>query len=513
MQVFPEEPRYTAMNESALPLGIVLITLLAAVVRIYGLGHQSLWIDEIITLDQGRVPGSPLWRQFLDDYHNPLPMLVITAVGRLSTSEMWLRLPGALLGTASVPLIFELGRRLHTARTGLIAALLLAVNPFHIYHSQELRGYAWMLFFGLAATLVALGGRERFSWQRAIALLVLGVATTWSNLQGLFWMGSLGLACLAKGVVHRRDLPRWSAAMGGILLLTSPWWLGTFRTHEPEHLVPGERVGQPMRGETTFSAWALPYGAFVLLAGNTVGPLPREISAAAAAGGHGLELVDRSHWAVIAGVGGLALVLLIAGLRALGRRSIFLLLWVLLPVLFAVLLAWRNVKPFNPRYMIAALPALLLVLAAGLDALPRRAGLALLVAWLCFQFVGVYRYHFVPECGREDVRGAVRVVETRETPDDFLLVPTVDRVVRWYYSGRNPMARYYGDEVDSRQEARERLAAMEPDRRFVWYLRCRPWRDDPDGWLLNALEESCTERARFRLAGVDLFLFDRGRSD
>lgn len=513
MRVFPEEPRYTEMNEHALPLGIVLVTLLALVLRLYGLANQSLWIDELITLEQGRAVGYPLWRQFLDDYHNPLPMVVISSLSRLGGGEALLRLPGALLGALSVPLLFSLGRRFFGARVGLLAAFLLAVNPFHLYHSQELRGYAWMLFFGLAASLVATEDRRSFNWSQALALLLLGVATTWSNLQGLFWMGSLGLACLLAGFVHRHDLHRWGLAFGGILLITSPWWMGTFATHEHERLVPGETVGVPMRGETTFNAWAMPYAGFVLVAGNTLGPTPRELSAAAASGSSGMELVAREHWGVIVGVFGLALVLLVAGIRALGRRSLFLLLWVLLPVLFAVLLAWRNVKPFNPRYVIAVLPAFLMMMAAGLDALPRRASLALLVAWLSFQGLGLYRYHFMPEYGREDVRQAVQVVVSREGREDFVLVPTVELVFRWYYSGHNPVQGYWGDQMTSPQLVRDQLAQMHPDRRYVWYLRCRPWHDDPQNWLMDALYEAGEEKAHFQLPGVELYLFDRGGAD
>jgi hypothetical protein len=48
----------------------------------------------------------------------------------------------ALLGTALVPVAFLIARRLGSQRAGLIAALLVAVNPFLVWYSEEARTYA-----------------------------------------------------------------------------------------------------------------------------------------------------------------------------------------------------------------------------------------------------------------------------------------------------------------------------------------------------------------------------------
>src|SRR5207253_3316305 len=46
--------------------------------------------------------------------------------------------------------------------TALTAGVLLAINPLHVWYSQEVRGYAIMLFFGLCALL-------SLEWSRAPA--------------------------------------------------------------------------------------------------------------------------------------------------------------------------------------------------------------------------------------------------------------------------------------------------------------------------------------------------------
>ena len=97
MDLFPDAPPRPSLSEERLPMALFLIFLLGLLLRLFGLSHQSLWIDEMITLRQGLVPGHGLWEQFLDDYHNPLPMVVITRLAHLSHSEMLLRFPGAVL--------------------------------------------------------------------------------------------------------------------------------------------------------------------------------------------------------------------------------------------------------------------------------------------------------------------------------------------------------------------------------------------------------------------------------
>jgi hypothetical protein len=367
-----------------------------------------------------------------------------------------------------------------------------------------------MIFFGLATTLVAVNVRRRLSWPRALLLALLGIATTLCNLEGLFWMGSLALACLAAGLVRRRDLKTWGVAFGLIVLVTSPWWTGTLHTHHEERLLPGEQTGVPMRGSTTLGKWAIPYTGFVLAMGNTLGPTPLELHAESESTIEGKLGLARRHWPAVAGVAGLVLVLGLSGILALRSRAGLLLLWVIVPVAIAIWLAARNVKPLNPRYCIAALPALMLLFAAGLDALPRKTALMVLIAWLAFCGVADYRYHFMPEYQREDVRGAARLVEEREGPDDFIIAPTVFGVFQWYYRGRNPVESYWWSKVDtSLADVTRRLDLLDPGRKFAWYVRCRPWHDDPNGWLLGAFEENWRYRALFQLPGVEVYLFER----
>lgn len=93
-----------------------------------------------------------------------------------------IRLPEAILGVLSIPLIYKVGVLAYDRRVGLTAAALLALHGSHIFWSQAARMYGPGAFFGLAATwaLLEMNRRDRPSlkWEVAYVLAILSCAMT-----------------------------------------------------------------------------------------------------------------------------------------------------------------------------------------------------------------------------------------------------------------------------------------------------------------------------------------------
>ena len=123
---------------------------IAAGLRFYDLGGQSLWSDEGNSV---ALAGRPLGQIAADtarDIHPPLYYWLLHLwIGAFGTSEFALRSLSALLGVALIVAIAELGRRLYNAVTGLVAAAIATLSAFQVYYSQEARMY--MLLALLAA--------------------------------------------------------------------------------------------------------------------------------------------------------------------------------------------------------------------------------------------------------------------------------------------------------------------------------------------------------------------------
>jgi uncharacterized membrane protein len=87
------------------------------------------------------------WRSIrFDAGHPPLDYIIARLWESFSPSESARKLPVVLWGLGAVLSFGLLVARRVTWRTGLIAAALLAVAPFHVRYSQELRPYSLSLF-------------------------------------------------------------------------------------------------------------------------------------------------------------------------------------------------------------------------------------------------------------------------------------------------------------------------------------------------------------------------------
>ena len=139
------------------------IVLLGAYLRLAGLGSQPYHSDESSSLSavlgilRTGVPEytSGVWYTRGPLYH------YITALSMwlFGTDAFAARLPSALFGILSIPLLYLFAREFWGNRkAGLLAALILAVSPWAIFTSGTLRFYQQFQFFGLLTVYCFLKG-------------------------------------------------------------------------------------------------------------------------------------------------------------------------------------------------------------------------------------------------------------------------------------------------------------------------------------------------------------------
>jgi mannosyltransferase len=131
-------------------IGVLSLTAVGAALRFATLGLQSYHHDEVITVMRV-IPGS--FGQMLDavksSESNPPLYYVLAWIWAqvFGTGEVGVRSLSALLGTATIPVGYLIGRQLAGWRAGLVLTGLLAVNPMLIWYSQEARSYALLVLF------------------------------------------------------------------------------------------------------------------------------------------------------------------------------------------------------------------------------------------------------------------------------------------------------------------------------------------------------------------------------
>ncbi|MDQ6836471.1 MAG: glycosyltransferase family 39 protein [Actinomycetota bacterium] len=149
------------VTRSAVLVG--LLTVLAAVIRLVGLAHQSYWYDEADTVSilhtsaGGLLARVPTWETTPPLYF----MLAWLWAHLLGDGEAGLRSLSALAGILTVPIGFAAGARLVSRRVGLITAGLIACNPLLVWYSQEARSYSLLVLLSSAALLAFVHLRVR----------------------------------------------------------------------------------------------------------------------------------------------------------------------------------------------------------------------------------------------------------------------------------------------------------------------------------------------------------------
>jgi 4-amino-4-deoxy-L-arabinose transferase-like glycosyltransferase len=342
---------------------VALLTLLALLLRAARLDFQPLWWDEGYSVWFAHQPLADMIRLTALDIHPPLYYALLGGWSKLfGLGPVALRWLSVAAGVAAVPLIYLVGYGLSGRRVGLIAAFLLAINPLHIYYSQEVRMYAlvalWaLLAIGMAGRWLGLGRRIRgdtrpasWGWLAGyVAAITLALYTQYYAaflLVGLAMAGGVVLWRLQAG---RQRILFWLAAQGVAVLLFLPWIL-----YAAPKLVP--YVSQKIVADSD-----QPLGLLLYLA--------RHLAVYSA--GH-LEEPLMGWWPL----GLLGVILLAAGLIRLARRRplepghglVLSFLGIILGVVLGLGWLVNLTYPFFPergeRLLLLGLPAFILLLAA-----------------------------------------------------------------------------------------------------------------------------------------------------
>ena len=471
-----------------------MAVLAALSLRLFHLGHQSLWVDEIFTW-KAAIPHGPYgWADLLDDTHGPLISAFLHAwIGVFGDSEFALRLPMALATVALVPAIARLARRAAGESAFLPAAWLTALSPFVVWYGQELRNYAFVLLWATLALDAALAyhasGRTR-----DLALLVLWSALgILSNLNGALLLPvTFGALLLSPPRGRPRVLPL-AVGLGVLLLVLSPWILRYLGVLEIHRLVPGREAlpsEEPLRGASTFTWPAIPFTFYVFSVGYSLGPSLRALHEQSAMG------AIRPHLPVIALTGALFGALALTGFAALERRRfarVLLAATILVPLACVSYFALMNFKPFNPRYLAVALPAWFALLAAGWAAWSRP--VRLLAGGLVLALFGLslVQHYGHAEYAKEDFRGAARALAASMAPGDSLVLAGGCSPLAYYrrvLPAAIPRGRVYwlGYARDERMAAKF-APFVNPTGGATWVMVSRPEDLDPERhfepWLIR----------------------------
>jgi mannosyltransferase len=254
-------------------LPLAVITAAAATLRFGFLDQQSFWFDEAVTIHLvrksltgmfGALPGS--------ESTPPLYYLLAWVWSRIfGTGEVGLRSLSAVLGTATVPVAFLLGRLFASYRAGLFAAVLVACSPLLIWYSQEARCYALLVLLSSLSVLAFEHARRRPGTRELTRWAVVAALALATHYFAVFLVAAEAVWLLVEHARRRAVLVAVGAvaAAGAALLPLAVHQEGTNQTWWITAAPLSSRVRQTVT-QFVAGAYAPPHHGATLVAAGTV---------------------------------------------------------------------------------------------------------------------------------------------------------------------------------------------------------------------------------------------------
>jgi 4-amino-4-deoxy-L-arabinose transferase-like glycosyltransferase len=427
------------------------------------LGQNSLWVDEYASLLTARFPLAdiPVAALSHDAFEPPLYFwLLHLVIGFFGDSETALRLVSVVAGAITVPLAVLLIRALgESTRVAALCGALLALNPLHLWYSQEARPYALLVCLGLGSLVCLLRALRTGTALAWAGFAVLASLTILTHVVGLVFplVGWIWALRSRRDAMVIRPL---LAASTVILLATAP-----FAYQLAQAVLQAQGTGSPPRRLTGLE---IPYTLFTYLAGYSFGPLVREIQDN---GPLAAVLADPVQGALGA-VALLTLTALFLRLRSEAAKNLALLC--LLPLTAVWLGSAVTGKAYNVRYTLPGLIGFTGLVALGISGLrnARRWVAAALLAGL-FLWADA-QWFFAPRYWKEDSRSAVAWLRGKLPPGSRVAVaPGYQTGVLTYYARRSGADLVF----ESLPDTASSLGSALPDALLVTRLHHLPhWR-------------------------------------
>ncbi|MBN1955653.1 MAG: glycosyltransferase family 39 protein [Anaerolineae bacterium] len=374
------------------------LLLLATAVRFFGLGVRSFWFDEAFTVVVTRIPLRDSLEAILTlGAYSPFYYLLLRpTTALLGQSEYAYRFLSALFGILTVPLIYRVGSRWFDRRAGLLAALLLAICPFHLLYSQDGRMYTIMAFFSLAAMSQFEQVQRGKRWLPFILYSAVAYLCHYAAIFMIYVQLVLLLPRLRRGRLFRH----WFAAQALALLPLAPWLIAYVVENWQQRALGIGWIPRPTLLSPLLTLW-------------NMGSADTDTATA------GVLALAALYGAVLA-----------SGLLARAESVRTLRWWLLLPILTNLIVSLRQ-PLYVDRYFMGSLPACILLLVAGiLRWQPRWLRWAAAAAVVAVMGWGTARIvSGDPYFAKEDWRQAAAAIDAALEPGDRVVLQDQETLI------------------------------------------------------------------------------------
>ena len=203
---------------------LTLIAGLAIGLRLVNIGRDSLWFDEALSYLAATLPAPVILANTVQSSHPPLYYVLLHFWRAwFPDTDTAVRLMSLLWNLLLIPAVYLLaGALFGQRRLALLAALLVAVSPFHVLYSHELRMYTQFMFLVTAGAWAYWQAWHSNYWRWWALFGFFFLAAVYTHLFAALALGAIGLHALIFRQ-NQRALVRTLLTIALIGLLFAPW--------------------------------------------------------------------------------------------------------------------------------------------------------------------------------------------------------------------------------------------------------------------------------------------------
>lgn len=477
---------------------LALVILLAVVVRLSHLGHDSLSHDEAARVNAAWSTTPDKMRWF-----PPLQYALLWTVRHtLGGSEFAMRLPSALAGIACVVTLFLFTRKYVDAWSGVCVAAVAACHAELVTYSRLLKEFS---IEALMTVVVTWAGVEAYRspsprkvWIFA-ACAVLGLSLTYTgSLVVLAWVPVLLWAGVTTTSERRRNLTHLGAVTLVLLLTGALWymWLsGAFN-----------RDGTSYHYGVLGGAWPIDYHAATLVnwfIARSYGALRYVLG------------ISPLYAPIDTLIGAYELLLILGALGMLRKRLPSLCVAVVLLLVATATVGALRLWPYGDVHtMLFLVPFVCLAIGCGLRETIARFGktlpaVALVIVCIANPAARAVKNTALNPSETEHVRPVLDYIDRNAQPGDGIFA---------YYAAGWAVQHYWiRDDVETLLEPLNdrgditsfgtRFERFMTDHKRVWFVFTHNWKNERDEWI-SYLKENYGLVDEFKIADASVHLFE-----
>jgi len=489
---------------------IIVFTFLVAgfALRIYALGHESLWLDEAYTRQFANLD---LFHVFANQENNPPLYFLIMHwwIMLFGDSEFSLRLPSVIFGCLAVIMIYRVGKNMFNEDTGVLGCILLTLSAFHIAFSREARTFSLTVLLTLLSVYFLIKILQKNSGKMYFAsYLLFSCLLMYSHIYGIFIIISQNIFVITSFFFpsRKRTLqPRQWIILQAILTILFSAWIPIF-LDRISFVQAGFWIKQPGAEGVYKTLRTYCNGSVVLMclyAGLAVQTIAKRLLP------KGISLPDPGN-----GAGNNSEVF--SGMQ----KTYFLLLWLCVPIILPFLVSLFSTPIYHIKYTIVSLPAFYLLIARAVTSFRIRfVKTVLVLSVIVFSLPPLYWYHTTVH--KAQWKEAVAYIDTHAGSDDLLLFNSFicKELLFDYYSSRKDLkacddrvkkdiAERYRDNVDRRYL--EDLTQIAGGHDRIWIVL------STSGKNRERIQKTLLETYRIywqkQYVGIKVFLFEKRKT-